>query len=290
MKALAQRPPGEVRVFMEYASFHVWEEPTREEMQANWPQYDKGFEYDILHPIIRLLRRRGWSVRQDKNILKHHRCLRNGHRHCKHPSGGKYEHDKLRKMPYLLKVRVKYEIQQFVAWCRENTEYTYKDSKPKYGALDATVDEFLDYRAEHETFGRGRSVYNNAEISPYNSKGQDGVIRNGERVFFLGWDKRWGVGIAEHNINNMWWVKVGTHGLNNIGSHELRHTVPEGGLRGRHISEGARMKRLETLMLQAAKERRYADAERMRAVFDMKLEQQQDKEQEAILQKEVQCA
>jgi len=50
------------------------------------------------------------------------------------------------------------------------------------------------------------------------------------------------------------------------------------------------MKRLETLMLQAAKERRYADAERMRAVFDMKLEQQQDKEQEAILQKEVQCA
>ena len=306
MKSLARRPPGTVKVHLEYASLMVWEEPGREVIQGR--HYAPQFRYDILHPIIRLLRRRGWSVHQDKDILKNYRCLRNDRRHCthpsglecelnmtgrsfkiefyqnvtksEHPSGGKYEFSKYAKMPYLLKVRVRCEMQHFMEWFKENTEYVYPEPEPSHRGLDAVdVDTWLDHHAKYKTFERVRSIHSDEEISPYNSKCQDGVVHNHDRVYFMGYDKRWGVGTAEHNINNMWWVKVGTHGLYNIASFDLRHTVPEGGLRGRQIPLSLRLKRLETLMLQAAKERRYADAERMRRVFDWMVEAQQVQEE-----------
>ncbi len=286
------RPPG--TVVTNDASLIVWEEPGG---KCGLPKgYDKDFRASVLHPLIRFMRSRRWYVHQDPRILKHYNCLKKSHRRCWHPSGlqcklkqggrsleiqfyqnrtkpdnpagGEYDFHKMERMPYLLRLRTQLEMQEVRAWLVSNFLYTVKPEQRSCGVFELTVDEYLAQHYQVRSFREGRKE--NHEIHDYNKRCMDGEVKNDERVFFLGSYniKRWGVGVAEHNINNMWWLKVGQHNIHNVCCAYLSHKVPEEGLRGRRIEDSYRKKRLEGLMLRAAKERRYVDAERMRVALE----------------------
>jgi len=300
------RPPGEVR--FHDAGIIVWEDPGRDGNDVaawrKWQAYEEKFRRVILAGVIRVLRQRGWHVGPDADTVKNYYCLRKSHRQCTHwsglqcelrqggrcleikfyqnvkrpkgcnPLGGQYDFNKLEAMPYLLRKRCEMEMDYVAGWLVFNCEYTYKLQKQPCSVFGLDVDAYLEQDAPNRHWsGYKRAIHHDKPVDSYNSKCMDGVVKNGDRVYFLGGyvEQRWGVGIAEHNINNMWWVKVGKHEVRNVASHHLSHVIPEGGLRGRQILDWRRKERLEKLMLKAAKEQRYVDAERMRLAIEGKL-------------------
>jgi hypothetical protein len=279
------RPPGVVRVHD--AKLMVWEEPGGRGLPTG---YEEAFRTGVLHPLIRFMRRRGWYVHQDPRIVKHYRCLRQDNRRCWHPSGlqcklrlsgrsleigfyqnrtkpdnpngGEYDFNKMRRMPYLLRLRTRLEMQMVCTWLVSQFLYSVKPEEQPCDAFHLTADEWIAQRNE--------ARFHDYEISEYNCRCEDGYVRNGERVFFLG-DyniQRWGVGVAQHNINNMWWIKVGQYEVRNVASHHLRHTPPKESMRGKKILDWKRKEILQNRMLIAAGERRYLDAERMRVALE----------------------
>jgi hypothetical protein len=180
------------------------------------------------------------------------------------PYGGEYDFHKMGRMPYLLRLRTKFEMQALCTWLVSQFLYDVKPKEQSCDAFGLSADEWMDQHNE--------ARFHDDPIPEYNSKCMDGIVQNGERVFFLGGYniQRWGVGIARHHINNMWWIKVGTHGVHNVASHHLRHTPPKDGLRGRKILEWKRREILKKHMLKAAEEQRYLDAERMRVALEAK--------------------
>lgn len=295
------RPPG--RVSLHDAKVMVWEEPDNGGRCGLPDGYRRDFNRVILGGVVRLMRDRRWRVSSDPDTDKNYRCIRKDHKWCIHPSGlqckirlsgrcleltfyqevkrpkgcnqhgGEYDFNRTRDMPYLIRKRCEHEIDHIAGWLVFHCDYDYKLPDPEchagLGGVD--VDTWLDHRCkESHWHGYKRAIDDPKPVESYNSKCLDGIVQNGERVYFLGGyvEQRWGVGIAEHNINNMWWVKVGTHEIRNVASHHLSHAVPEGGLRGRQILDWRRKERLEKLMLKAAEERRYRDAERMRAALE----------------------
>jgi hypothetical protein len=165
------------------------------------------------------------------------------------------------------------EMDHLAGWLIFNCDYTFKPDRPQChaGPGGVDVDTWLEHDWKYNRFERERPDPTSTEhIQPYNRKCMDGMLNNGDHVYFL-WSPfrtRWGKGVAEHHINNMWFVKVGTHEIHNVASHYITRKVPECGLRGRHIRAEDRKKRLENLMLKAAAEQRYLDAERMRRALE----------------------
>jgi hypothetical protein len=290
------RNNGEVRVHD--AALFVWEEPNYGKRTCGLPDgYKEDFRRTVLHPLIRFMRRRGWYVHRDPRVVKHYRCLRQDYRRCWHPgglqcklrlsgrtleiqfyqnrtkpdnpAGGEYDFHKMERMPYLLRLRTQLEMKMVCTWLMSQFLYGVKPEQQPCDAFHLTADEWLEQWWVRNRFEQSRPDPATVQVEGYNSKCMDGVVRNGDKVFFLGSyvKQRWGVGIAEHNINNMWWIKVGQHSVFNVASHHLSHARPEGSLRGRVISEENRRRRLEDLMLRAAKEQRYLDAERMRVAL-----------------------
>lgn len=291
------RPPGTVR--FHDAGISVWEEPGgRHGLPTG---YEKGFQHDVLHGLIRLMRQRKWRVFQDADIVKNYNCLKDGRRRAKHfccleariamsgrhleitfyqevkrpkdgnPNGGEYDYNRLAGMPYLMRKRCELEMDHIAGWLIHMCGYAYKPERQPCSVFGVDVDTWLEQRSkEAHWHSYKRAIDDPKPVEKYNSKCLDGHVQNGERVYFLGGyvEQRWGVGIAEHNINNMWWVKIGTHEVRNVASHHLSHAIPEGGLRGRKILDWRRKERLEKLMLKAAKEQRYLDAERMRVALE----------------------
>lgn len=293
------RPPGNV-------SFHdaevfVMEKPNA---RSDLPDgYEQKFRREVLGNVVHYMRERRWRVGSDPHVDREYRCCRKDNKRCVHPSrlqckirlsgrtlvlkfyqnvkrplscnprGGEYDFNRLEGMPYLLRKRCEHEMTKLAVWLVRNCGYGYKPPEQKCHAGSGGVDvnTYLAIRAQEAHWhDYKRAIDDPKPIESYNSKCMDGHVKNGDRVYFLGGyvEQRWGMGIAEHNINNMWWVKIGTHGVYNIASHNIRHSVPEGGLRGRKIMTERRRERLEKLMLEAAKERRYTDAERMRVALE----------------------
>jgi hypothetical protein len=279
------RPPGTVKVTD--AGLNVWEEPGGHGLPKG---YKKRFREQVLHALIRVMRRSGWYVHQDPHIVKHYRCLRQDRRRCWYPgglqcklelsgrslkiqfyqnrtppdnsAGGYYDFNKMERMPYLLRLRTKFEMNRVLTWLVSSFLYEVKPAQRPCDAFNLTADEWMD---QHDA-----ARFHDNPIPEYNSKCQDGIVRNGDRVFFLGGyvEQRWGVGIARHHINNMWWIKVGEYEVRNVASFHLSHAVPEEGLRGRKILEGHRKEHLKKRMLEAAAAQRYLDAERMRVALE----------------------
>ena len=55
------------------SSIAIWEENVDETSMTN----------DVLAPLIRTMRKQGWSVRADKQVKKHYRTLSKKHRYCR---------------------------------------------------------------------------------------------------------------------------------------------------------------------------------------------------------------
>lgn len=276
------RPQGTVKIYD--SSINVWEEPGR----RCDDDYEEAFLREVFGPLIRAMRDRRWKVGRDWEVHKRYRSLSKSHRYCVHPSGleaslerggrhiqlklyqnvanvehlygGYYDYDKMDRMPYLMRLRAKREIDVLSSWLCSQFGYGFEAAKKKLGPGGLDCDGYIAQHRERDMFGDGISN----PIPDYNSKGRDCTLRNGMRVYLTDHKGRWLTGIAEHNINNMWWVKCGRFVLKNEGSHDLREKPPADlRKKGGHF----RRERLEKLMRQAADRNDFLRADQLRRVL-----------------------
>lgn len=265
-------------------AIHVWEDPPKVT-----DEYEKSLRREVMGPIVRHLRSRDWRVEYD---MKVHPCIRQGYRrgigrsrlevrteqtgrylkveffqnvsNVENPHGGEYDFHRLERMPYLLRCRARLEM-RLVLELLLRIGYQRREEKGTPG-VDMTADEWIAQHRRLEQWGKVGPDPDD-KIPSYNRKCRDGMLFNGARVYFVGWDRRWGVGTAEHNTNNMWWVKLAGGDVKNIGAHNIRLTPPPNP-RQREFTDDERRGRLERLMLSEAEHRRYVVAERMRLALD----------------------
>lgn len=276
------RPQGTVKLYD--SSINVWEEPPG----RCDDDYEKGLLREVFGPLIRAMRDRGWKVGRDERIHRDYRCLSKSRRYCVHPSGieakieqsgryiglelyqnvanvehlhgGYYDHNKLERMPYLMRLRALLEIEALSAWLCTRFGYGLKRDKKKLGPGGLDCDGYIAQHRDRDMFGDGITD----PIADYNSGGRDCVLQNGMRVYFMDSKGRWLTGIAEHNINNMWWVKCGRFTLKNEGSHDLQEKPPADlRKKGGHF----RRERIENLMRQAADRNDFLRADQLRRVL-----------------------
>lgn len=278
---------GEVRIHD--SSVSVWEEPGTGRYDG---AYERGFRGDVFHNIIRVLRGRGWKVGRDERIWRDYRCLNESHRYCvhpckleakleqsgrhigsemfqnvanvDHPHGGEYDRGKLARMPYPMRLRARAEMDALSGWLCEEFGYGFKPDERKCGPGGLTNEEWIAQNWATSRFEGGRpDPY--PEQPAYNSRARDCTLRDGMRVYFTDGKGRWMAGIAEHNINNMWWVKWGRYGLRNVHSGALQERPPED---PRRKDNGRlRRERLERLMREAADANDFLRAEQLKRVL-----------------------
>lgn len=225
------RPAISIRIVD--ASIGIWQDEPR----------DPTFRTEVFAVLIRQMRERGWSVGQDPNIRKHHRCLNSAHRLAargtmrasieisgrvvnvefwavtwplSNRNGRRYDFDKRDRMTYLDRLRLELEFKRITAWVETIAPVSVSRSAPP-GLLPMERIE-RDYRESwHSDRELGRPVAKYAS----NWTSQDGhKIEHASVVWFADRCGRIMRGVAFYNINSMWWVVAGGE-LHNMGAREL---------------------------------------------------------------------
>lgn len=143
--------------------------------------------------------------------------------------GGKYDFDKLAKMPYLIRQQFWVEFDHIKTMLQAKHGITLEKQARLTG--QAFIDDQVADLAKFQGWTTPRA------IEAYNARSAiEGVlIQQEDKVFFR--DKgRWMTGIAHHNINNMWWVLLPSGEVRNHGSFHL-WTITPPNLRGRQFNE-----------------------------------------------------
>lgn len=265
------------------ASLSVWEEPDRVD-----PVWELQFKRDVFARIVQQLHRLGWHCEVPPEMVQQYGAsFARNHRHCRkgdlqaelsvggrhielkmwqdvanvgHPKGGKYDFDKERRMPYLLRLemeRTRRRIRDYLCNVFEGYAFAPPALPRGFGALTALEWIEQDTRAcWHYKPELGRR---DGEDRSYNSQSADGdCVRHGARVWTTDGKGRVITGIAHYNINNMWWVVTGKYDCRNVASFAI-YTRPPAELR---LKRNARLRRqrLERELAQAAKAMKFERA------------------------------
>ena len=193
----------------------------------------------------------GWTSHQDPQVKKHYRSIANTHhegrrgdihfksqfagRHIEvkffedevrdHPAGGFYTYDKLRKMPYLRRLRAQLAIRQLRDFLLSNG---YSDESKVYP--EDGLAAIMTHRAELEDF-QGKDFYAR-ERQSYNVIDGDGKeMFDGDVRYFWDWHGNLVRGQVYRHINNMWWIHTGPFSYSNIAAFDLFTWTPEMGRR-----------------------------------------------------------
>ncbi|MEK3996710.1 hypothetical protein MKY29_18510 [Psychrobacillus sp. FSL K6-2365] len=200
---------------------------------------NEAFTFPTLRKIFNLLETRGWFIQTDQRILKDYAILAKDHWegkkgdlqfkakrypsgieleffqevNTKNSNGGKYDFDKLKMMPYLIRCQFLVELKHIKNLLLE--EGFEDTTKPNYKyAIDKVMFRIKD--CWHYEEGKELPEY---EISSYNSKDKDGKqLRNGDIKYFRDHKGRLRRGTIYHNINNMWWVVLNKFEFTNEAS------------------------------------------------------------------------
>jgi hypothetical protein len=197
-------------------------------------------ESKISHPTLDLLfnmmKGRGWEIQTDQGTLERYPSIAKdffegkkgdllfkSHRYpvgfeiefyqeinTKNPSGGRYDFDKLKRMPYLIRCRFLVELNHIKQLLIGEG---YKDdSEPVY--------KYAADRVEHLIKSCWHYEEGKADKQPsYNATDKDGNrLRDGQLKHFRDRKGRLQKGIIYHNINNMWWVILNKFEYTNIAS------------------------------------------------------------------------
>ena len=130
-------------------------------------------------------------------------------------NGGLYHFDKMKKMPYLRRLRVKRTFAAISAALRQLgfRDATRADPHDAFQRMRARRKELEDFQ--------GRDFYR-GPVPEYNSKDADGrFLRDGDLRYFRTESGRLLRGTVYRNINNMWWVVLNRSDLRNLASFEL---------------------------------------------------------------------
>lgn len=184
----------------------------------------------------------GFSFHQDPQVKKHYRSIarfhhvgvrgdlhfeaKNSGRHIEYQfwqelvrggnaNGGRYDFNKLKLMPYLLRLQFMV-VRQKIAAVLEAHGYVYTGRPTPRNATHAVQihrRELMDFQGPH---------FYDKPPATYNATDADGVqLRDGMVRYFRSWSGHLLRGIVYHNINNMWWVVVNRDYYTNVAAFHL---------------------------------------------------------------------
>lgn len=209
----------------------------------------KWSHYVILHKLINFMKSRGWSIEHDQEV---HKCIRRDYwlgrksdlefrleRYPRgfsfeffqnivfeNPHGGRYDFDKFKKMPYLIKLMYLNEVRHMKEFLvsldlgiRDNSEPKYKLAEDKVKA--DYVECWHHPQKSMEEFELSDLDGTTCEYGFNNTDRDKKTILNGQIKYFRHWNGRLTRGKVYHNINNMWWVITNKFERRNIADFEL---------------------------------------------------------------------
>lgn len=219
------------------------------ERHDRWADRKKWTHFIILHRLINFMRSRGWTIENDKET---HKCIREDywigkkkdlefrlHRYPRgfafdfyqnlvyeNRHGGRYDFDRYKKMPYLIKLLFLNETRHMKAFLegleiknltdRSPVDYKTAEDKIKLDYVESchraqkTMDEFSLSDLDGITSQHSNSTDRDKK-----------TIYNGQIKYFRHWNGRLMRGKVYHNINNMWWVIINKKEYKNIASFDL---------------------------------------------------------------------
>ncbi|BAU91214.1 hypothetical protein MPPM_2609 [Methylorubrum populi] len=235
---------------------------------------DPTFRSEIFEPLTAWMRRRGWRVTADPEVLKRHRCISKGYRvaergdlrargEChgrsievtfwseravqENRNGRRYDFDKRDRAPYLDRLRMDLEARRILAWLGARAELTIRERRtPRCGAgageLPAAAWIEQNARASgHYAPELGRARYTNGDRCRATKDG--GLLEHGSVAWFIDRKGRVLRGRAFYSLNDRWAIQVGRFGVTFASAFEM-FTAPPPELR-RKRNEEARRKQLE---------------------------------------------
>ena len=230
------------------ASLSVWEDPPGVGLPNG---FEKEFKQQVFHRIIIILKEMGWNIKIPTRMIKEYgRRFAKNYRECRRGDlkadlsvggrvirfemyqsintpnrpdhGGKYEFDKEKIMPFLIRIQMEYTRKTIKENLIRSFGYNFAPKDPEMGPNGLTAHEYMRHKIESNwhydpEIGRIRG-----EEETYNNRSADGsTLKHNERVWFYDSKGRLLTGKAYYNINNMWWVVTGKYGLRNMVSHSL---------------------------------------------------------------------
>jgi hypothetical protein len=268
------RPAIDVRIHD--AHLGIWQD------NAN----DPTFRGEVFAPLLKAMARRGWKLRADPHILKRYRSLSPSHRIAsrgdlraaieitgrvvkvefwaetwpiENPNGRRYDFNKLQRMVYLDRLRVRLEMRRIVAWLASIAPVTVKADEPAgLTPLQRIECRYAESWHTDKTLGRPRCDYD------YNRKSGDGqLLEHGSTIWFA--DRKGYIdrGTTYYNINNMWWVVAGSE-LLNLSSREI-FCQPPADLRTK-LNSRQRRERLEAELAKAVRRMDFRRAETLKRI------------------------
>ncbi|MCM3239077.1 hypothetical protein M3589_15240 [Heyndrickxia oleronia] len=196
----------------------------------------------LLQELFKKMRGRGWSIETDPYYLENFSLLAEDHFlgikgdlkfiaekyrmgfkieffqeiNFINKNGARYDFDKLKHMPYLIKCSFLVELNHIKSFCLENG-YVDKSEPVKQKAFEKVMKHIKS--SCHYELGKELPDF---DIPKYNCTDKDGKrIRNGEVKYFRDSKGRLQKGIVYHNINNMWWVILHEYKYSNLADFEL---------------------------------------------------------------------
>jgi hypothetical protein len=279
--------PRSGKIAIHDATLGIWEKGVNEdEMRSK-----------VLGPTIRFLRSIGWKVGDDPQTKKHYPTLNQNHRYGRkgdletairlcgrhleivlfqnvanvtNINGGRYDFDKIQKMPYLLRVQAVWTMAALSVFLAQRHGYSLSmDVKLPVGAgwLTAMQSIEAEYASSYREPCHLRSDWSSSGL--YNRNSGDGqILEQGQTVWLkpdYGPLKRfWIKGQAFHRFNNMWWVVAGQYQMHHCSAHELRTTSP-GSERG--VNHRQRRESLEKKLSKAWSSGHFERAARLRKLL-----------------------
>lgn len=243
---------------MESNSFSIYDTKlsyrnNTESSAEDWLHY-KFMHYGYFYRCMNLLSAEGFIVRKDPDVAK---SIRNdywigklgdvefaAHKYpngfCieffqnvyfENPNGGRYDFEKYKKMPYLIKMQFLKYMGKIVAFLRI-LEPDISDQTKHYPKL---AEDWIKCRYVEDWFHEQKdtdfdihSLDGLAAEPPSNGLDRDKKeIHNGEIKYFRGYDGYLYRGRVYHNCNNMWWVITDKYTVRNIANFELFDLMPE---------------------------------------------------------------
>jgi hypothetical protein len=196
------------------------------------------------------MRSRGWTIGIDPNVKKNFASISKYHHSGRNAllevdielspryievhffqnvvfenvNGGKYDFDKLKKMPYLIKLSYYKESQKICDYLHREFSMEIIQQTPPDDAIEHIL---YNHRSNSFTRNKIKSIHEIPQYMSdydhkYNSTDRDGKkITCGQLKYFRDWNGRLSRGYAWHNINNMWWVVERKNSLRNIASFDM---------------------------------------------------------------------
>ncbi len=139
------------------------------------------------------------------------------------PHGGRYDFDKLSKMPYLTRMKCQLYLRKISRFLVSEIEVK-NDTQEHYRLAEDRIkyDYVRSPHKEQQTMGFNLSDLDGQTVERVNGTDRDGKqIRNGEIKYFRDYDGYLRRGRVYHNLNNMWWVIQDKFTLRNIANFNL---------------------------------------------------------------------